>query len=143
MKNTLFKKGLVLGIIILFICIGFKPALSNKVTKPQTSVDKELKSDEEIEKKPTPISWCILLIKTGWIPFSSNPLKLPNCPISIENLETGVIKYKKTNLFGFKIFYVQRNQRFLCKSYDIELLNDERIIETSDFFNKCTLMLRM
>ena len=34
MKENIVRKGFVLGIIVLFIGIGFKPALSNKVTIP-------------------------------------------------------------------------------------------------------------
>ena len=31
MRNTLFKKGLVVGIIILFIGVGIQPAISNEI----------------------------------------------------------------------------------------------------------------
>jgi hypothetical protein len=32
MQNAVFKKSFVVGIIVLFICISFKPVLSNEVT---------------------------------------------------------------------------------------------------------------
>jgi hypothetical protein len=31
MKKTLFKKGLIVGIILFFICIGFRPVISNEI----------------------------------------------------------------------------------------------------------------
>ena len=41
MKNTLLRKGLVVGIIVLFIRIGFQPALSNEITLPKISDNEE------------------------------------------------------------------------------------------------------
>ena len=34
MKNTLLKKGLVVGIIVIFIGVGIQPAISNEVSIP-------------------------------------------------------------------------------------------------------------
>ena len=41
MSNKLFKKGLVVGIIVLFIVIGFKPVLSNEIVIPKLSYNEE------------------------------------------------------------------------------------------------------
>ena len=41
MKKNIVRKGLVIGIIVLFIGIGFKPALSNEVTIPKISNSEE------------------------------------------------------------------------------------------------------
>ncbi|KYK20799.1 hypothetical protein AYK24_03690 [Thermoplasmatales archaeon SG8-52-4] len=37
MPNSLFKKGLVVGIIVLFIGVGIQPAISNEVSIPTIS----------------------------------------------------------------------------------------------------------
>ena len=41
MKKNIVRKGLVIGIIVLFIGIWFKPALSNEVTIPKISNSEE------------------------------------------------------------------------------------------------------
>ena len=41
MKNNCFKKGLVIGIIVLFIGVGIQPAFANEVSITKTSEDEE------------------------------------------------------------------------------------------------------
>jgi len=41
MPSKLFKKGLVVGIIVLFICVGIQPAISSEITIPKISYNEE------------------------------------------------------------------------------------------------------
>ena len=51
MPNIWFKKGLAIGIILLFIGIGIQPAISNEVTIPAISDSKKDNIEYKINEK--------------------------------------------------------------------------------------------
>jgi len=110
-------KILVIGVIILFIGIGIQPAISNEVSISNTSDDRDLRNDKEIEEKPSPFPWCIAIVNT--MQFNINSLHWQDMglvPFSIENLDTGKIRRRITNILGYAVFlFLPREQEFLIK----------------------------
>ena len=78
MRNVCFKKGLVVGIIVLFLGVGFQPALANEVAITQTSdVEEDCGCNEVINPKLVFISNLLervenyvnyIQVKYGYIP---------------------------------------------------------------------------
>ena len=75
MQNAVFKKSFVVGIIVLFICISFKPVLSNEVTISTVSdINDNSKIASNITLSPNHENWnCNVSIygNVGW--FISSP----------------------------------------------------------------------
>ena len=122
------KKAIVIGVILLFLGVGFQPALAVNQNETTNIILEEVNNQEEVK----PISFCILLVYTHvWSPVG--PGTKPFVWLRCEDLATGGTRYGITGLLGLKIFIgLQRGHTYeiYARHYGAS-----QVIELSYFFN--------
>jgi len=133
MVERLYKKGLVIGIIILFIGVGIQPTSANDISISKEITEKNNDSDD----------WgygFIFVSATFRRQMERTTWRLRWTVIDCIDLETGkVVMQEKTGMFGFCLF------KFLPRGHDYRLIvpslggSSWCVIEDMGLFHKVRL----
>jgi len=107
-KRSLLYKSLVIGVVILFLCVGIHPAVAEE--------DREQKTDVEIEGNEKSSGRGFIVCKTRfWSNIFDRYIPVPLNLVICENLDTGIIRFGFTHYLGFHVF------KFLPMGHDYKL----------------------
>jgi hypothetical protein len=129
MQRKILRKGLVVGIIILFIGVGVLSSVS-------TATDIFINRNTNNKNDPSPGSW-----NKGIVIFHTvkKDFMMPECyypdpwrELTCEDLDTGEIRHIVTNWFGFRV-------RFFLRGHDYKIHLEgttlDILIEELKFYN--------
>lgn len=113
MFNNLYTKGLVVGIIVLFIGVGIQSTVANEV-----SVNKEIIKENDTSSDSWGNGIIIIIIRTFRYEFMLRKYIIePWVRLICEDLDTGEITHMITNFLGFRVRFFQRGHDYRIIGY--------------------------